>query len=373
MLKQIPKKCMNILSNKLFTRILKTVIAGAAGIFIFNLNQKIELDSSTWFSQSQAIAQTPSNTNNSSNPKNFAAYLLGPGDNLEVGVIGYEQYSSKQTILPDGTISIAEVGNIFAAGQTVESLQKELLKRFKRVVIEPSIVVRLISLRPVLINVSGEVQRPGPIQLQPVGVLSSTGGAQSPTVSIALALVGGVSRNADLRGVVLRRFVPNSEPISLTLDLVESATSLKGAPDILLRDGDALFVPKLAAPDRETQELIARSSFAPRAIRIAVVGEVRAPGEREVQPNISVSRAIAGSGGYTDKANLMAVGYLRLGRDGKVKQQGVNVSDLNDTTQLQDGDIIVVPKTDISSALDTVGNILSPLFNSILLLRTFGR
>jgi polysaccharide biosynthesis/export protein len=372
MLMRLPKKCMNILSSKLFTTAFTTVLAGATGIFIFNLNQKLELEPSTWFSQSQAIAQTPSNPNNSNNPKNFAAYLLGPGDIIEFGVIGYEQYSSKQTILPDGTITIAEVGNIFAAGQTVESLQKELLKKFKRVVIEPSIVVRLTNLRPVLVNVTGEVQRPGPIQLQPVGV-SSTAASQSPTVSIALALVGGVNRNADLRGVVLRRFVPNGEPISLTLDLVESATSLKGAPDILLRDGDALFVPRLAVPDRETQELIARSSFAPRGIRIAVVGEVRAPGEREVQPNISVSRAIAGAGGYTDKANLMAVGYLRLGRDGKVKQQGVNVSDLNDTTQLQDGDIIVVPKTDISSALDTVGNILSPLFNSILLLRTFGR
>jgi polysaccharide biosynthesis/export protein len=319
--------------------------------------------------QMQAIAQTV----NSGNPKNFAAYLLGPGDILDVGVIGYEQYSTKQTILPDGTISLAEVGSVFAAGQTLDSLQQELLKRFKRVVVQPSVVVRIASLRPVLVNVTGEVQRPGPIQMQPVGVLSGTGAAQSPTISIALALVGGVNRNADLRGVVLRRFVPNGEPVSLTLDLVESATSLKGAPDILLRDGDALFIPKLAAPDQATQELIARSTFAPRGIRVAVVGEVRAPGEREVQPNISISKAIAIAGGYTDKANLMAVGYLRLGRDGKVKQQGVNVSDLNDTTQLQDGDIIVVPKTDISSALDTVGNILSPLFNSLLLLRTFGR
>lgn len=320
--------------------------------------------------QAQAIAQT---SNAASNPKNFAAYLLGPGDVLDVGVIGFEQYATKQIILPDGTISVAEVGSVFAAGQTLESLQQELLKRFKRVVIQPSIVVRLTALRPVLINVTGEVQRPGPIQMQPVGILSASGAAQSPTISVALALVGGVNRNADLRGVVLRRYVPNGEPVSLTLDLVESATSLKGAPDILLRDGDALFIPKLAAPDQATQELIARSSFAPRGIRVAVVGEVRAPGEREVQPNISVSKAIAIAGGYTDKANLMAVGYLRLGRDGKVKQQGVNISDLNDTTQLQDGDLIIVPKTDISSALDTVGNILSPLFNSLLLLRTFGR
>jgi polysaccharide biosynthesis/export protein len=343
------------------------MVAAIAGITVFNLelslNQNLQLESKS----SEAIAQT-TNNNSNSNAKNFAAYLLGPGDVLEIGVIGYEQYSSKQAILPDGTISVAEVGGIFAAGQTVDSLQQELLKKFKRIVIEPSIIVRLTNLRPVLVNVTGEVQRPGPIQLAAVG-----GGVQSPTVSIALALVGGVNRNADLRGVVLRRFVPNSEPISLTLDLVESATSLKGAPDILLRDGDALFVPKLAVPDRETQELIARSAFAPRGIRIAVVGEVRAPGEREVQPNISISRAIAGAGGYTDKANLMAVGFLRLGRDGKVKQQGVNVSDLNDTTQLQDGDIVVVPKTDISSALDTVGNILSPLFNSLLLLRAFGR
>ncbi|MDX1977461.1 MAG: polysaccharide biosynthesis/export family protein [Pseudanabaenaceae cyanobacterium bins.68] len=308
-----------------------------------------------------------------SNPKNFAAYILGPGDILDVAVLGYEQFTTKQVILPDGTISIPEVGTVFAAGQTIEALQQDLLKRFKRVVIEPSVVVRLSTLRPVLVNVSGAVQRPGPIQLQPIGIVGTTGAVQAPTVSIALSLVGGVTREADLRGVVLRRFVPNDEPVSLTLDLVEAASSLNGPPDILLRDGDAVFVPKLSAPDRDAQELIARSTFAPRGIRIAVVGEVRAPGEREVQPNISVSRAIAIAGGYTDKANLMAVGFLRVGRDGKVKQQGVNVSDLNDTTQLQDGDLIVVPKTDITAALDTVGNILSPLFNSILLLRAFGR
>jgi len=294
----------------------------------------------------------------------LAAYLLGPGDTLEIAVAGFEQYTSSQVILPDGSIFLPDIGTVLAAGQTPAALQANLQQRFAKILVQPVVTLRVGKLRPVSVNVTGEVQRPGPLQLPPVG------GNASPTVAFAIAQAGGVNQNADLRGVILQRIGSDGQSSRVVLNLAEAARSLDGPPDVLLRDGDSLFVPRLATPDQDVQAAIARSSFAPQAIRVAIVGEVRAPGEKQLPPNSSIARAIALSGGATDKANLGAVGYLRLDRQtGRVRQIGVNLSNLNDTTQLQDGDLIVVPKTDIAQVLDTIGNNLSPLFQSLVFLR----
>ncbi|MFQ3679884.1 MAG: polysaccharide biosynthesis/export family protein [Pseudanabaenaceae cyanobacterium] len=315
-----------------------------------------------WGTVAAAIALTGSVPVAGANP--LAAYLLGPGDTLDIAVAGFEQYTSSQTILPDGSIFLPDVGAVLAAGQTPAALQAELQQRFAKILVQPVVTLRVGKLRPVSVNVTGEVQRPGPLQLPPVG------GNTAPTVAFAIAQAGGVNQNADLRGVILQRIGSDGRPNRVVLNLAEAARSLDGPPDVLLRDGDTLFVPRLATPDPDVQAAIARSSFAPQTIRVAVVGEVRAPGEKQLPPNSSIARAIALSGGATDKANLGAVGYLRLDRQaGRVRQVGVNLSNLNDTTQLQDGDLIVVPKTDIAQVLDTLGNTLSPLFQSLVLLR----
>jgi polysaccharide biosynthesis/export protein len=300
-----------------------------------------------------------------------AAYLLGPGDLIDLRVFGYEEYTGVQVILPDGTITLPVIGTVLAAGQTPGQLTRNLTTRLKPLLVEALVSIRVIQLRPLLINVAGEVQRPGPLQLQGLTPSGAGGGTQigttfnAPTVSAAIAQAGGITKNADIRGVILKRYKPSGEAVTIVLNLWEALRSSDGTPDLLLRDGDTLFVPKARDNSELDPRLIARSTLAPKTVRVRVVGEVKAPGEREVQPNSTISSAVASAGGPTDKANLMAVTYVRLGDNGTIQKQGVDLSNLNDTIQVQDGDLVIVPKTDISSILDTA----STIFNPLLLLR----
>ena len=107
-------------------------------------------------------------------------------------------------------------------------------------------------------------------------------------------------------------------------------------------DGDTVFVP--TAPEEDNfldRSLVARSSIAPTNIRVRVIGAVSDPGELQIQPNSSVSEAIAAAGGFdTETAQLSNVKLVRLSQTGQVEEQVVDASNLVDTVQVQDGDVI---------------------------------
>lgn len=307
-----------------------------------------------------------------------SAYLLGPGDELDLRVFGYDEYTGTQIILPDGTIILPIIGKVVAEKQTPEQLTQVISARLQTLLVDPIVTVRVSRLRPLLVNITGEVQRPGPIQLQGlsgVGTTTTTGGSvQStgsiPTVSTAITSVGGITKNADIRGVVLKRLKPSGETVSITLNLWESIRSASSTPDVLLRDGDTLFVPKATDGSDLDPKLLSRSTLAPKTVRVTVFGEVKNPGELQVAPDSNISKAVGVAGGPTNVANLAAVAYVRLNANGTIQKQGVDLSNLSDNIQVQDGDVVIVPKTDVSSFTDllqTVTNIINPF----LLFRAF--
>lgn len=309
------------------------------------------------------------------NPENSAlapTYYLGPGDQVQITVFGYEEYTGQQLILSDGTITLPLIGSVAAANRTPAELSQELTARLKTLLVDPVVNVSLLNLRPIIVNVAGEVQRPGTVQLRSVTNFASNfsnptttnagvNSLQAPTLSAALLEAGGVTKEADIRRVVLKRFRPNGEQPMVTVNLWEALFSENAPRDLILQDGDTIFIPKLTPGDSIDRRLVARSSFAPRTIRVRVVGEVKKPGEWEISPNSSLSGAVAIAGGPTDKAKLSRVTLARLRPDGTVEEQAVNLDKLVDTVQVQDGDVILVPKSNTSSALDFAGQLFGPL------------
>ena len=306
-------------------------------------------------------------------------YYIGPGDELKITVVGYPEYTGAQVVLSDGTIALPLVGNVIAADQTPAQLTKTLTNQLNKYLVNPVVAVNVSTLRPITINVSGEVQHPGPIQLSSVTTgTGATPGAtsagtislQRPTVTTALLQAGGITREADLRKVVLKRFAPNQnaaiEPISI--NLWDAITTDAPARDLVLQDGDTLFIPKLAANDTD-KLLMARSSIAPRTIRVKVVGEVKKPGEVLVPPDGSLSSAIAIAGGPTEKAKLKEVSFIRISDSGKAEQKTLDLRNLSDTIQVQDGDVILVPQTVADRNLGIANQASGPLG---LILRLFG-
>ena len=305
---------------------------------------------------------------------NLSDYLLGTGDRVDINVFGYEELTNlERVILPDGTITLPLLGSIQVAGKTAEALQRELTFELNKYLVEPFVTVNISILRPVVVNVAGEVQRPGPVQLNSIttniGRLDlSERDRRLPTVSAALIAAGGVTRKADLRQVVLRRFTGKNNAVVTDINLWDALISETAPEDLILQDGDSIFVPRLAVDSDINPKLLSRSSLAPDEVNVRVVGEVRGPGEVRISPDSSISSAVAAAGGPTDDAELNSVTFVRINEEGFIENQEVDLSSLTDNFQIQEGDVIFVPKTNVATAFDSgerSGSVLSRFFNII--------
>ncbi|WP_287453891.1 polysaccharide biosynthesis/export family protein [Leptolyngbya sp. UWPOB_LEPTO1] len=302
-----------------------------------------------------------------------AGYILGSGDQIEINVYGYSEYSGARVILADGTISLPVIGSVVVANHTPTSLAKMLESRLNRVLVEPTVTVSMVTLRPVVINIAGEVQRPGPFQLRSLTTAASeSSGARVvegqrglPTLTSALMEAGGVTRNADIRQVMLRRVLADGQVKTMIVNLWDTIWSDQHQEDLILRSGDSIYVPKLAADATLDRRLLARSRLSPMTVRVRIVGEVRAPGEVQVSPDSTLSGAIASAGGFTKDAKASEIELLRLNDAGQVEAQKIDLRKLNDQYQIQEGDVVVVPEKSRAAIARTVGQILSP-FGALL-------
>ena len=126
-----------------------------------------------------------------------ANYKLGPGDEVIIDIWGANQNTIRQTISPDGNISIENLGLVYLNGMNVKEaenyLRKELNKIYSGITGEnPSseIKVTLGQIRTIQINVMGEVALPGTYAL-----------SSFSTIFHALYRSGGVNNLGSLRNI----------------------------------------------------------------------------------------------------------------------------------------------------------------------------
>jgi polysaccharide biosynthesis/export protein len=313
------------------------------------------------------FSQTPQ-----SRPVDPVNYYIGPGDEIAITVVGYPEYTGNRSVLSDGTINLPLIGDVMAGDRTPTQLQNQLSDRLNAVLVNPAISVTVSSQRPVTVNIGGAVQRPGPVQLRSLRATSETASVislQRPTVTAALLEAGGITREADLSQVQLRRYSPDLRLPPVTLNLWDAIGGTRPGRDLTLQDGDVLFVPKLADPSSVDGQLMAQSSFAPRTVRVKVVGEVVRPGEVAVPPDGTLSSAIAIAGGPTTAARMKEVRFVRRLADGRVEEQKLDLNQLSDQIQIQDGDVIYVPKTAGDKGIDLANRVFNPIN---LILRLLG-
>jgi polysaccharide export outer membrane protein len=321
-------------------------------------------------SEGSATEQLPTLTN-LNNEDLFSDYLLGPGDQIQVLVIGYDEFQGPRVVLPDGTITMPLIGSVPAAGRTMETVSNEIRNRLSVYLTNPVVDANLTVLRPVVVNVVGEVYRPGPVQLSSLTTVNTTirdnatltNFTNTPTLSTALTTAGGIRRTADIRNVTILRRTPDGDLAEFEVNLWEALQGEDELGVLVMFDGDTVIVPE-APIDAEglDQSLIASSSIAPTNVRVRVIGAVTQPGEVQIQPNSSISSAIAAAGGFdTETAALNRVKLVRLSQNGQVEEQEVDVSSLVDDYQIQDGDVVFVPKRGGVNLLDNIARIARPL------------
>jgi polysaccharide biosynthesis/export protein len=306
-------------------------------------------------------------------------YVLGPGDQILVLVLGYEEFAGARVVLPDGSITMPLIGSVPAAGRTVGALAQDIQSRLAFYLTDPVVDANLTILRPVVVNIAGEVYRPGPVQLSSLTQVNTfvnptgnvTNATNTPSLSSALAAAGGIKRTANIREIIVQRRLPNGQRQQYTVNLWDALLSGQDPGNVVLADGDTVFVPLANGDDNLDRRLIASSSFSPTNVRVRVVGEVVRPGEVTVQPNSSISSAVAAAGGPSpETAQLNNVTLVRLNDDGEIERETVDLSNLIDNYQIQDGDVVVVPKRGHLGALDAISRIFSPLLAPLGIINT---
>ena len=161
-------------------------------------------------------------------------YRLGPGDEVIIDIWGANQASIRQTISPDGTINIPDIGLVNLNGMTVKEADAYLRRMLGRIYsldgsdAQSEIKLTLGNIRSIQVNLMGEVAVPGTYYLSSLS-----------NIYHALYRAGGVSDLGSLRDI---RLVRNGKQIA-SLDVYEFILKGKSPGDIQLQEGDIVIVP----------------------------------------------------------------------------------------------------------------------------------
>ena len=305
------------------------------------------------------------------------AYTLGVGDRIKIDVFNVPEYSGENQVLVDGSLVLPIAGIINVQGMTLKQATDAISLQYASLLKLPVVTVRLLAPRPIKIGISGEVSRPGAYSVQ----LQADTGIQFPTVTKAIKLAGGITQSADIRQVKVQRPKRSGADQVITLDLWSLLKTGSLNQDIMLRDGDTVFIPTATAINLTESPQLAVASFSPDIIKVNIVGEVTKPGTVELLPNTPLNQALLAAGGFANRrANTGEVELIRLNPNGSVSQRSVSIDfakGINDQSNpaLRNNDVIVVNRSGMASFNDTVGTALSPIgavFPFFNILRYFG-
>jgi len=289
-------------------------------------------------------------------------YTLGGGDRIRLDILEVPQYSGDYQIPPGGSLTLPLIGSVSLEGLTEQQAAQAISARYQSVIKRPLVTVTLLSPRPFNVSVSGEVNRPGSYTLSFTGGVGDDPGIQYPSVTQAIQQAGGVTLSADLRNVQVRRRQQFGSGAVITVNLWEFVQTGNPRQNLLLRDGDTVFVPLLTSLNLAEARQIATSSLASdpeEPLTIAVVGEVNRPGTYTIVGGNTgdgrtlglptISRAIQLAGGIKSMADIRQISVRRVTKTGAEYTIPVNLwqllqmGDFKQDTVLQEGDTIIVP------------------------------
>lgn len=241
-----------------------------------------------------------------------ANYKLGPGDEVIVDIWGTNQATIRQTISPEGTINVQDIGLVNLNGMTVkeaDAYMRRMLGRIYSVYGDDAaseIKLTLGNIRTIQVNMMGEVAVPGTYYV-----------SSFSNIYHALHRAGGVSNLGSLREIHLMR---KGKKIS-TIDVYEFILKGKSFDDITLEEGDIVIVPTYKA-------------------LVDISGNVKRPMFYELKENETVADLLDYAGGFSGDAFKNNLRLIRQnGREYKVFT--INQSDYP-FFALMDGDALAV-------------------------------
>jgi len=269
-------------------------------------------------------------------------YRLGPGDRLQIEVVGAGPFSGFQSvrISNEGDINLAYVGLVKAADLTAAELEARIARALKekKLLKDPEVLVFIEEYRHKPIYVLGDVDVPGEYIM-----------TQDLYLMDAILMAGGLDYTSADTAYLHRRKPGAPPPTEAELSQDPTGQKLKDVVEVievdllpmkqgemlktnpLMRAGDVLFV-----PERKVDYYY-------------VIGDVLRAGIFEIpqKGELLASRAIAYGGGPTRTAKMSDGLLVRYDEQGNRKEIPVDFAAILDGRQpdfpIQPNDIIFIP------------------------------
>ena len=205
-------------------------------------------------------------------------YVLGPGDVVEVSVLGRDEYKGRVQVQVDGSIQLPYIKSLMATNRTVLQLRGDIRAKLVEggYYTDPVVSVIVATFASRYVVVLGQVGNPGIVPVD-----------RAYHMSELLARVGG-PKDSGADVLTLRR--ANGEEIQLPIERVAIGG---GADDPIVNPGDKVYVG--AAPT------------------FYISGQVKGPGKLPLSQGMTVQMALAQAGGVTDRGSEKRIKITRAG------------------------------------------------------------
>ncbi len=206
-------------------------------------------------------------------------YIIGPNDEININIYGYQEASYSLKVGPEGDINIPYVGIMYVAGLSIEQATSKIKSKLsssgysniKTGLTKVSVTIGRI--RSIKVTVLGEAKVPGTYTLSSLA-----------TAFNALLLSGGPTDIGSMRNIEIIR---NGKVIN-NLDLYDFLVKGDQTGNINLQDQDIIRIP--------TYE-----------VRVSMEGEVKRTGLFEIKSGETVQNLLNFAGGFADSAYTSSI------------------------------------------------------------------
>lgn len=255
-------------------------------------------------------------------------YVLGPGDTIEVQLIGSTRGRYSLVVRRDGRISFPELGPIAVGGMTFDDARAMLEQRVSEQLIGTQVSVQVGELRSIQVFVVGDAKQPGSYTVSGLS-----------TVTNALFVSGGVKEVGSLRNIELKR---GGQTVT-RFDLYDLLLRGDTRADVRLMSGDVILIPPVGPV-------------------VGVFGEVRRPALYELKQESTASDLIRLAGGLTAEADPQLSTIDRVDDSRRRTVIDIDLASPAAPMTLQNGDILHVPtiRSTVEDAVVVRGHVHRP-------------
>jgi len=234
-------------------------------------------------------------------------YVLNPGDQIDIGLIGSAEATLRLVIDNDGKVFIPKVGPVNLAGVRYGNLKAVLERRISAQYRRVNVSVTISRLHGITVYVTGFATTPGAYTMSSLS-----------TMIDGVLSAGGPSAGGSYRTVELRR----GGRLVSTLDLYRLLFAGDKSDDTVLQNGDVL-------------------NILPTGPELAIVGSVNNPAIFEAKPGETLNDIITFAGGFNGLADTSRVIVRSLSDLDSGGSREFNADSLT-ATAAQRGDIVRV-------------------------------